>query len=175
MTSLGCSNVGPSHGRASFTGTTLRAWANAAAQWRRAVLTGFQADAVNPALRYNDSVTIPHDVNGLAAFAGCRRACGFRCWSRMYTAESTRLSVAPGPVPHAPRPGPHKISKEGRDQGRNLDWPEVPKDGDDLEQLAHSFMVRHGLAMYEGCKGRDLRQDWRQGVDCWQRPAAEPD
>ena len=163
--SLGCSNVGPSHGRASFTGnnTAVRLGERSRAM-AQAVLTGFQADAVNPALRYNDSVTIvPHDVNGLAAFAGAADA---RPWFQVLEPEvATPPNLRDCQWRLVPRRtytearALHKISKEGRwDQGRNLDWPEVPKDGDDLEQLAHSFMVRHGLAMYErDAKGRDLK------------------
>jgi len=51
-----------------------------------------------------------------------------------------------------------KRAREGKwDQGRNLPWPDIPEDGDDLEELAWKFMHKHGL-----CASRPKVTDRKQ-------------
>ena len=110
------------------------------------VLSGFEADAINPPLHFCDAVTlIPDSVNGLAAFAGAPdarawveylepsvavppnlRDCQWRLLPRRQYTESTQLK---------------KIAKKGTwDAGKCLAWPDVPEEGDDLDALARNFM-----------------------------------
>lgn len=52
-----------------------------------------------------------------------------------------------------------KKSKEGKwDQGRCLPWPEVPQEGDDLEELAWSFMRKHSLFTSKAEQGMSKKQ-----------------
>ena len=111
-----------------------------------AVLKGYAPDEVNPPLRFCDSITIiPDAVNGLAAYDGSMDG---RAWVQIL---DPKVEVPPNLsdcqwkiVPQrdfSERTRLKKIAKKGTwDQGKGLPWPDVPEEGDDLDELAEQFM-----------------------------------